>query len=131
MGKVFIRPRNGDGKFKLRVRNRLLSKDVYATFSSRAEAEKAGQHALADLDAHKEPAWLMKPDAKSFPNLRAAILQYCHTEPVPHNTDKVLATLANEIGESEFERINKEWAKAWLRALKVDKQLAPGTIREK
>jgi integrase len=131
MASMFIRPRKGGLRFELRVRHRLLARDVYATFSSREEATKAGQRALADLAEHKEPLWLMKPDANTLPNLRAAIHRYCHAEPIAHNTEKVLATLAVEIGETEFGRIDREWTKAWLRTLKVEKRLAPGTIRKK
>lgn len=49
----------------------------------------------------------------------------------PASTRNLLDTIANEIGSKMLSEVDCAWAENWIRALKREKHIAPGTIRKK
>jgi hypothetical protein len=49
---------------------------------------------------------------------------------VSPSTQRVLDTVIKEVGGRSLLDANYAWAEAWIRAMKLEKHLAPGTIRK-
>lgn len=50
---------------------------------------------------------------------------------VPASTQGLLDTLCDEIGRQALAEITYEWIEAWIRAMKLERRLAPGTMRKR
>lgn len=128
----FVRSRT-PGKHELRVTHPRLAKAFYGTFETREKADQIGQQAIAALDAGGDiPAWLQRhPERPARVTVAQAILAYRNIRAVPASTQGILDTLCDEIGRQALAQIDYDWVEAWIRAMKLQKQLAPGTIRKK
>lgn len=128
---IFIRPRKGGKAFELRVKHPRLAKPVYRTFDHEADARRAGELALVALDRGEVPSWLQRSDEGVYGTVAAVIRAYRNASAVPASTCDLLDTIVQDIGARPLSEITYNWADAWIRALKIERQLAPGTIRKR
>ena len=128
---IFVRPRKGGKAFELRIKHQRLEKPVYRTFDHEADARRAGELALVALDRGEVPSWLHRSDEGDYGTAAAVIRAYRNIVAVPDSTDDLLDTIIQDIGAQPSGRIDYAWAEAWIKAMKVERQLAPGTIRKR
>ena len=128
---IFVRPRNSGKTFELRVKHPRLPKAVYRTFDNAEHARRAGELALVELDRGEIPSWLVRCDERAFGTLTAVIRGYRNIVAVPPSTRDVLETIIQDIGATPLNCITYPWAEAWIKAMKVERHLAPGTIRKR
>jgi hypothetical protein len=95
------------------------------------DAQRAGQRAIAALDRGDIPSWLERTERGALVTISQAIVAYRGIRAVPPSTQLLLDTLMNDVGTRPMAGVNYEWAEAWIRSMKLEKQLAPGTIRTK
>jgi hypothetical protein len=126
-----VRSRNNGKTFELRVKHRLLPKPVYYTFDVQEDAQRAGHRAIAALDRGEIPSWLERTERRALITVSQAIVAYRGISAVPSSTQNLLDTVMNDVGNRSLVDVDYEWAESWIRAMKVDKQLAPGTIRKR
>jgi integrase len=50
---------------------------------------------------------------------------------VPPSTQRLLDTLITDVGSRALTDVDYTWAEAWIRAMKLEKRLAPGSIRKR
>lgn len=128
---IFIRPRRSGKAFELRVKHPGLPKPVYRTFDREADARRAGELALVALDRGQVPPWLQCAEEQPFGTVAAVIRAYRSTSAVPASTRDLLDTLIRDIGAHPLAEVDYSWAEAWIRAMKAERRLAPGTIRKR
>ena len=126
----FVRSRGNGKTFELRIKHGRLPKPVYRTFDVQEDAERAGQRAIAALDCGEIPSWLERPERRVLVTIAQAIMSYRRICAVSPSTQRVLDTVMKEVGGRSLLDANYAWAEAWIRAMKLEKQLAPGTIRK-
>ena len=127
----FVRSRNNGKTFELRIKHGRLPKPVYHTFDVREDAQGAGQRAIAALDRGEIPSWLERTERGALITISQAIVAYRGIRAVPPSTQLLLDTLMNDVGTRPLAGVNYEWAEGWIRTMKLEKQLAPGTIRKR
>jgi integrase len=127
----FVRPRSNGKTFELRVKHGRLPKPLYRNFDLREDAERAGQRAIAALDRGETPSWLERTERRALVTVSQAIVAYRGISAIPPSTQLLLDTLMNDVGTRPLTGVNYEWAEAWVRTMKLEKQLAPGTIRKR
>jgi hypothetical protein len=127
----FVRSRNNGKTFELRIKHGPLPKPVYHTFDVREDAQRAGQRAIAALDRGEIPSWLERTERGALITISQAIVAYRGIRAVPPSSQLLLDTLMNDIGARPLAGVNYEWAEDWIRSMKLEKQLAPGTIRKR
>ena len=131
MPNVMVRTRNEGRSFELRISHPNLRKPVYRTFTTEIEARQAGNSALKALGQGETPAWLQRPEKNPIPTVAAAIRAYLAAKSVTSSTVAVLTCVSGEIGRVPLDTVNYRWAEAWIEALKLERRIAPGTIRKK
>jgi integrase len=127
----FVRSRNDGKTYELRIKHGCLPKPVYFTFDVQEDAQRAGQRAIAALERGEVPARLTRAERRSLVNISQAILGYRAIRAVPPSIQRLLDTVMNNSGTRLLADVNYDWAEAWIRAMKLEKQLAPGTIRKR
>lgn len=127
-----VRPTRS-GKFELTVRSKLLPGGrVYFTFDAAAEATTYGEQLERLLAAGIVPAELVQakptgPQEKLLWVLRAWI-----NSGQPARTDMpTLELLVIEVGGVRMDQLTYQWAEGWVRDMKLQANLAPGTIRKR
>lgn len=129
MGTLYIRPYG----FQIRVSNKLLPKDLWATFDTRDAAEQYMHQLEALLAQGIVPAALLeRGNAKQeIWTVQRCILEYLKNNPVPLSDRKLLDTLMASVATIQTSALNYEWAEAWVRDMKRMRHLAPSTIRHR
>jgi integrase len=121
------------GKWQVRLENKLLPRKHFATFLTKSEAEKYQAYMLSFLERGVVPLDLVEPtDKRSGHKISTLIENFRLSSPGPAKSD--LATLARiheEVGQVTVDKINAAWADIWVSRLKVELQLAPGSIRKR
>lgn len=128
---IHVRPRNQGRSYELRVKHRLLTRPFYATLGSEEEARRLGERGLAELNSGTIPSWMRTTKESQSVCIAKAISDYRAIRAVPASTRNLLDTIAKEIGSKMLNEVDYGWAENWIRALKREKQIAPGTIRKK
>jgi integrase len=118
-------------KFQLTVKNKLLSKPYYETFDSEVEAYRSGQLYESVLLKGKIPAEMAEPVQGSDAMLLEAIRLYTQLAPITDSDQKLLGVVLPEVALMRVSDVTISWADSYVRKLKVDKNLAPGTIRKR
>lgn len=131
MASIHVRPRSNGKSYELRIKHRLLKRPFYATFGSEAEARRVGERGLVELNAGTIPSWMQATKEPASVCIAKAISDYRAIRAVPASTRNLLDTIANEIGSQMLNEVNYIWAENWIRAMKREKHIAPGTIRKK
>ncbi len=128
---MYIRPRSKGKAFELRVTHKSLDKPGYVTLDTRESAEALGNRTLAALERGEMPEWLTVAERGKCSRIRDLVREYIGQGRTAASTSDVLDTVTAQIGDLELTEINVQWAEAWIRSLKMDKQLSPGTIRKR
>lgn len=128
---IHVRPRSNGKSYELRVKHRLLSRPFYATLGLKEEAQRLGERALVELNSGKIPSWMQSTKPEQSVCIAKAVSDYRAIRAVPASTRNLLDTIANEIGSKMLSQVDYAWAENWIRAMKREKRIAPGTIRKK
>ncbi|MCG2583914.1 site-specific integrase [Massilia sp. TS11] len=126
--------RQRGNKFELRVKHRLLPNKIYtSTFDSEGEARSYGTRLEALLAQGLLPQDLASQ--RGSPNgdtLAKVIRDYQATVPVSALDCEILDLLYGKIGSTRVDRaLTYKWAEEWVRSMKIEAHLAPGTIRKR
>lgn len=119
------------GSWEVTIRHRLLPRPRYFTFDTEAQARDYGDQADSLLKRGIVPDGLReaKPAAAE---LVGAVLRAWLATGRPAVTDRpVLELLIEEQGAVRLADLTIAWAENWVQALKVERNLAPGTIRKR
>jgi hypothetical protein len=76
-------------------------------------------------------AWIGGRDRSAFTTIADVIRSYRGIAAVAASTSDLLDTLVADIGTGPLAQVDYPWAEAWIRAMKRERQLAPGTIRKR
>lgn len=118
------------GNYELRIRNRLLPKDVYFTFNDEEKANAYGkqlEELLRNGVVPKELVAEKKVDGTLGSVIRAWL---DHGEHSKHDGE-VLDVLLREIAPVKLEQFTYAWCEQWVKSMKLQTNLAPGTIRKR
>jgi integrase len=127
MGTLYTRPYG----FQIRIKHRLLPKDLWATFDTRDAAEQYMSQLEALLAQGIVPEVLLE---RSNPKQEVWTVQRCIVEYLRHNSvplseQKLLDTVLPTVATLATGMLNYAWAEGWVRAMKRSQHLAPSTIR--
>jgi hypothetical protein len=125
---IYIRPRSKGSAFELRVKHKRLARPAYATLGSREAAEALGHRTLAALERGEMPDWLKEPVRRECDTIADLIRAYRGIIAVPPSTQEVLDAIIAEVGTVNLSEVSVLWAEGWIRSLKQERHLAPGTI---
>jgi integrase len=127
---MVVRPRGA--KFELRVKHRLLPKPYYGTFDSKEEAAAYGTQLEALLAQGLLPQDLTEKRSKaSTKTITVLVREYEASQPISAHDRGLLLRTREEYGALRVSDITFPWAQAWVRKMKIEDHLAPGTIRKK
>jgi hypothetical protein len=128
---IDIRPRSKGSAFELRVKHKRLARPAYATLGSREAAEALGHRTLAALERGEMPDWLKEPVRRECDTIADLIRAYRGIIAVPPSTQEVLDVIIAEVGTVNLSEVSVLWAEGWIRSLKQERHLVPGTIRKR
>jgi integrase len=126
-----VRTRNGGKSYALRVKHAQLPKITYLTLDSEEEARRVGELAEAALNRGEMPSWLQGTRESPYSTIEDVIHAYLRAGKVADSTADVLDTLVKDVGACPLAGLNYDWADAWIRRMKQEAQLKPGTIRKR
>lgn len=120
-------------KFELRVKHRLLPKPYTATFDTEAEARDYGNQLEAMLAQGIIPREAVaQPRKASGLTVAQLIRQYLDAVAVSALDADLLDLLTRMIGARRVDEVLQyRWGEDWVRTLKLEQNLAPGTIRKR
>lgn len=119
------------GKFELCIRNKLLPRRVYLTFDTEQEAQTYGEQCDRLLKAGIVPAGLVEEKAEPGEKLAIVLRAWINSgKPAPSELE-VLGRLVLEVGGQRLNELTYTWAQDWVRGMKIQDNLAPGTIRKR
>jgi integrase len=119
--------------YQLRVTNKLLPKDVWATFDDYETAKRYGEQLEALLAQGVVPGTLLergKPKQQIWTGQRC-IAEYLRNNSVVQSEQDLLDTVLPTISMLTTSTFNYEWAEGWVREMKRVQYLAPSTIRHR
>jgi integrase len=128
---IFVRPRNEGKSYELRVKHARLAKPAYLTLDSEPQARRAGELALVALDRGEMPAWLQGAQESPYSTIADVVRAYLRSGKVADSTADVLDTLVKDVGACQLPKLDYHWADDWIRSMKCERQLKPGTIRKR
>lgn len=124
--------RRRGSRFELRVKHRLLPRVFTATFDDEDGARAYGLQLEALLARGVVPQELLAPRSSvGVPTLGALIRNYLNTQPASALDVDVLELLFDQVGAVRVTDVTYRWCEEWLHQLKVQHNLAPGTIRKR
>lgn len=121
-------------KYELRIKHRRLPKGIfYATFANEVDARNYGAKLEALLAQGHLPHDLVTQHVRvSSETLAKLMRDYQAAVPVSALDSAILDLLRLQIGAERADRALKyQWAEDWVRSLKLEHHLAPGTIRKR
>lgn len=120
-------------RFQLRVKHRLLLKPFFFTFEHEAEARSYGEQLSTLLARGVVPAELLVSEsaAPTSPLIIETIRAYNKSAPITDSDDALLSTMMSELAGLRMDAITSLWADGYVRRLKGEMNLAPGTIRKR
>ncbi|CAJ0872866.1 hypothetical protein R6138_01878 [Ralstonia thomasii] len=130
---AMVRPRGP--KFELRVKHKLLPKVFTATFDTEQEAWNYG-HTLESLLSRGVVPEEMRASKRvgESPTVATLIREYLMAVPASDLDGEVLGLLGRDaaLAATRMDQVLQyRWVEGWIRSLKVEKNLAPGTIRKR
>ena len=120
---VLIRQR--DKSLELRIKHKLLTKPAYFSFDTQEKARAYATSVESFLARGIVPEGLLPEPNVAFRNIAAAVAAYQRATVVRRNTATVLATVSRDIGDTVLERINYQWAEAWVRVQELEQHRSP------
>lgn len=127
---AFVR-KTKSGKFELRIRSKLLPKDVYLTFDDEAEAHSYGDQAKSLLADGIVPAAFIDTKVKPLDSVAEIVRAWRFKGDLSGSDDDVLNHVLADLGGMRLDELTYKWAEAWVTHLKRKTNLAPGTIRKR
>jgi integrase len=129
MGTLYTRPYG----FQIRIKHRLLPKDLWATFDTQEAARQYMGQLEALLAQGIVPEVLLD---RSNPKQEVWTVQHCIVEYLRHNSvplsdQKLLDTLLPTVARLATGVLNYDWAEGWVSEMKRHQHLAPSTIRHR
>lgn len=120
------------GKWQLRVTNKLLPRPFFHTFESEDEARRYGGH-LSELLARGIVPAEMATDAPRVedPLLVQVVRAYTLAGSLAPSDDVLLGSMLEELVGLRVSRLTFDWSEAYVRDLKVKRNLAPSSIRKR
>lgn len=125
-----VRP-TPSGNFELCIRHRLLPRRVYLTFATREAAETYGEQVDRLLRAGIVPAGLIEQQAKPGERLSIIVQAWINSGKAAPSELDTLERLRDEVGAMRLAELTYSWAEAWVKAMKLANNYAPGTIRKR
>jgi hypothetical protein len=119
------------GKYELRIRSRLLPKDVYLTFDDEAAAHSYGQQVDDLLKDGVIPASLIDTKEEKLDTVAQIVRAWRHKGSLSSADDGILNQVLAEAGRLRLNEISYKWAEGWIEQLKRENNLAPGTVRKR
>lgn len=120
------------GRYELTVRHRLLPKRVYMTFDTEDEARRYGEQLDRLLASGIVPEGLLEMQTpKPKEQMRHILRAYINSGHPAKSDLEVLELLVVEVGGVRVDAFTYAWCESWVRSLKLEKNLAPGTIRKR
>ena len=124
-----------NGTFQVRISSHLLDKPIYATFSTRAQAESHGLRMEGLLAQGIVPKTLIdkrikKKDSENW-TIPHCIAEYLQNNAVPVSDIKLLDTIRPLLSTVSTNELNHEWCETWTRDMKRVENLSPSTIRHR
>lgn len=119
------------GAWELRVTHKLLPKPFYATFDTEAEARQYQDQLRLLLNSGVVPEGLLEPKAVSDPHVARLISEYSQVVALSASDDALLRVIGGELLGVRESNITADWVDAYIHRLKVERNLAPGTIRKR
>lgn len=117
---------------QLRVTHRLLPKPFFHTFDDEVEARTYGQQLRDLLDRGIVPAELAAATPRSADPLVVELVRaYCKDAPITDSDNVLLGQVLDEIAGLRIGSVTAGWADGYVRGLKVDRNLAPSSIRKR
>jgi integrase len=119
--------------FQLRIKHKLLPKDLWATFDTREAAEQYGRQLEGLLAQGIVPAALLEREQPKTEiwTVQRCIVEYLRHNPVPVSEQKLLDTVLPTVARLSTGSLNYEWVEGWVRDMKRNGHLAPSTIRHR
>jgi len=120
-------------KWQVRIDSKLLPRKHFATFNTKSEAQNYHTHLLSFLERGVVPIDLVEtPDQRSGLKVATLIDNYKLSSPGPAKSDVAnLDRLKAEVGQVTLDRITIAWCDKWVSKLKLELNLAPGSIRKR
>lgn len=120
-------------RFQLRVKHALLQKPFFFTFDTEAEARSYGDQLMALLSRGIVPAELLAVPARRAddPLVLEVVRAYARAAHVAPSDNEVLDVLVQETPGLRVSGITFAWCDDYVRRLKRQRNLAPGTIRKR
>lgn len=122
--------KRANGTFELRVVHRLLPRPFYATFDDHHAATDYGQRLVVALDRGDVPPELREAAAARSVTLEKVLGTYLTNAPVAAS-DRPLVEFLQSTLAMRLEGLTLRWVDGWVRGMKRDDRLAPGTIRKR
>lgn len=130
---AMVRPRAG--KFELRVKHKLLPKPYTSTFETEEKAWDYGNALEAMLARGIIPQELIAPKrAGDSATLAKLIRDYLSSVPASALDQDLLNLLVRDANLATTrldQALQYRWCENWVRTMKVEQNLAPGTIRKR
>lgn len=126
--------RQRGSKFEVRVKHRLLPKGIHtATFPTEDAARSYGTQLEALLAQNLVPHELATTRVQvSAETLAKLMRDYQAAVAISALDEEVLDALRPQLGGLRVDQVLRyQWAEEWVRALKLERHLAPGTIRKR
>ena len=104
----------------------------YFTFDTEAEANAyAEQWRIMKMSGIEPPAELLKPKALTDATLAQVVRAWANSGHAAPTQQSALGSLVMEVGAIRLEDATYAWLNKYLQHLKVEKNLAPGSIRHR
>jgi integrase len=120
-------------RYQLRVKHELLAKPFFFTFDTEVEARNYGEQLDTLLMRGVVPAELLTaaPRGANDPLVIEVIRAYTKGAPITDSDDALLGMMLAELTGLRVSGLTYQWGDAYVRRLKIDRNLAPGTIRKR
>lgn len=131
--KMSVSVQQRSGRFQLRVKHRLLPRPFFFTFETELEARNYGSQLSSLLSRGIVPAELLavEPRRADDPLLIEIIRAYAKAAPITDSDEELLGHMLPELSGVRASSLTHQWVDGYVRKLKLERHLAPGTIRKR
>jgi integrase len=119
------------GRYELRIRSKLLPKDVYLTFNDEAAAHSYGQQVEDLLKDGVVPASLIDTKVEKLDTVAQVVRAWRQKGSLSSADDGILNQVVVEAGHLRLNELSYKWTEGWIEQLKRENNLAPGTVRKR